>query len=53
MVQEAEQFRAVVEHNNHRIEAKSGSANSCFTMRNTLNEEKLKDKFERGRHGED
>merc|ERR1711967_40481 len=30
------------------IEAKNGLENYCFTMRNTLNEEKLKDKFEGG-----
>merc|ERR1712005_74006 len=28
--------------------AKNGLENYCFTMRNTLNEEKLKDKFEAG-----
>merc|ERR1712174_73251 len=31
-----------------KIEAKNGLENYCFTMRNTLNEEKLKDKFESG-----
>merc|ERR1739848_834447 len=30
------------------IEAKNGLENYCFTMRNTLNEEKLKEKFEGG-----
>merc|ERR1712036_22038 len=30
------------------IEAKNGLENYCFTMRNTLQEEKLKDKFEGG-----
>merc|ERR1711998_749702 len=30
------------------VEAKNGLENYCFTMRNTLNEEKLKDKFEAG-----
>merc|ERR1711939_289388 len=29
-----------------KIEAKNGLENYCFTMRNTLGEEKLKDKFE-------
>merc|ERR1712119_224410 len=48
MVQEAEQFRAEDESNKHKIEAKNGLENYCFTMRNTLNEEKLKDKFEGG-----
>merc|ERR1712110_365373 len=31
-----------------KIEAKNGLENYCFTMRNTLNEEKLKEKFEAG-----
>merc|ERR1712075_6938 len=31
-----------------KIEAKNSLENYCFTMRNTLNEEKLKDKFEDG-----
>eukprot|EP00435_Cladocopium_sp_Y103_P028827 s1119_g7.t1 len=48
MVQEAEKFRAEDEQNKQKIEAKNGLENYCFTMRNTLNEEKLKDKFESG-----
>merc|ERR1719399_1672157 len=48
MVQEAEKFRAEDEQNKAKIEAKNGLENYCFTMRNTLNEEKLKDKFEGG-----
>merc|ERR1712195_334871 len=32
--------------NKGKIEAKNGLENYCFTMRNTLQEEKLKDKFE-------
>eukprot|EP00913_Durusdinium_trenchii_P018366 g17254.t1 len=48
MVQEAEKFRAEDEANKQKIEAKNGLENYCFTMRNTLNEEKLKDKFEGG-----
>merc|ERR1712056_68303 len=32
--------------NKQKIEAKNGLENYCFTMRNTLSEEKLKDKFE-------
>jgi len=48
MVQEAEKFRAEDESNRMKIEAKNGLENYCFTMRNTLNEEKLKDKFEGG-----
>merc|ERR1712018_147212 len=46
MVQEAEKFRAEDESNREKVEAKNGLENYCFTMRNTLNEEKLKDKFE-------
>merc|ERR1712003_494716 len=34
--------------NKQKIEAKNGLENYCFTMRNTLQEEKLKDKFEDG-----
>merc|ERR1711997_378399 len=45
-VQEAEKYRAEDEQNRSKIEAKNGLENYCFTMRNTLNEEKLKDKFE-------
>merc|ERR1712137_1102766 len=36
------------ESNKAKIEAKNGLENYCFTMRNSLNEEKLKDKFEGG-----
>merc|ERR1712137_1444123 len=46
MVQEAEKYRAEDEANKSKIEAKNGLENYCFTMRNTLQEEKLKDKFE-------
>merc|ERR1712039_333357 len=46
MVQEAEKYRAEDEANKQKIEAKNGLENYCFTMRNTLTEEKLKDKFE-------
>ena len=31
-----------------KVEEKKGLDNYCFTMRNTLQEEKLKDKFEAG-----
>merc|ERR1712099_152668 len=48
MVQEAEKYRAEDETNKAKIEAKNGLENYCFTMRNTLSEEKLKDKFEDG-----
>merc|ERR1711957_179969 len=46
MVQEAEKFRDEDEQNKGKIEAKNGLENYCFTMRNTLQEEKLKEKFE-------
>jgi heat shock protein 1/8 len=46
MVSEAEKFKAEDEANRSKIEAKNGLENYCFTMRNTLQEEKLKDKFE-------
>merc|ERR1712037_881719 len=48
MVQEAEKFRGEDEANRAKVEAKNGLENYCFTMRNTLNEEKLKEKFEDG-----
>merc|ERR1712113_1101561 len=48
MMGEAEKFRAEDESNRSKIEAKNGLENYCFTMRNTLQEEKLKEKFEDG-----
>merc|ERR1712151_63791 len=48
MVSEAEKYRAEDETNRQKIEAKNGLENYCFTMRNTLQEEKLVDKFEGG-----
>jgi len=47
-VQEAEKFGAEDESTKAKIGAKNGLVNCCFTMRNTLSEEKLKDKFEGG-----
>merc|ERR1711948_174220 len=47
-VQEAEKYREEDELTKLKIEAKNGLENYCFTMRNTLQEEKLKDKFEDG-----
>merc|ERR1711957_891306 len=41
-----EKFRAEDESTKAKIEAKNGLENYCFTMRNTLQEEKLKEKFE-------
>merc|ERR1711998_600071 len=46
LVQEAEKYKAEDDQNKSKIEAKNGLENYCFTMRNTLQEEKLKDKFE-------
>merc|ERR1711879_840465 len=46
MVQEAEKYKAEDEQNKSKVEAKNGLENYCFTMRNTLQEDKLKDKFE-------
>merc|ERR1719296_295853 len=48
MVSEAEKYRAEDETNRAKIEAKNGLENYCFTMRNTLQEKKLKEKFEDG-----
>merc|ERR1712138_384405 len=46
MVSEAEKYAAEDEANRKKIEAKNGLENYCFSMRNTMQEEKLKDKFE-------
>jgi len=46
MVAEAEKYASEDETNKARIEAKNGLENYCFTMRNTLNDEKLKDKID-------
>merc|ERR1711904_439699 len=46
MVAEAEKFKVEDDANAARIFAKNGLENYCYTMRNTLQEEKLKDKFE-------
>merc|ERR1711968_321943 len=48
MVSEAEKYAAEDQANKEKIEAKNGLENYCFTMRNTLSEEKLQDKFEDG-----
>merc|ERR1712047_27698 len=48
MVQEAEKYRSEDESNKAKVEAKNGLENYFFTMRNTFNEEKLKEKFEGG-----
>jgi len=46
MVEEAESYRAEDEANRAKIEARNGFENYCFTMRNTLQQEDLKEKFE-------
>merc|ERR1719439_225641 len=46
MVSEAEKYAAEDEANKKKIEAKNGLENYCYSMRNTLQEEKLQDKFE-------
>merc|ERR1711959_872067 len=46
MVAEAEKFKAEDEANKSKIEAKNGLENYCFALRNSLQEEKLEDKFE-------
>merc|ERR1712086_983671 len=48
MVQEAEKYATEDATLKEKVEAKNGLENYCFTMRNTLQEEKLKEKFEAG-----
>merc|ERR1711959_541791 len=48
MVDEADKYRAEDDANKQKVEAKNGLENYCFTMRNSLQEEKLKDQFEGG-----
>merc|ERR1711943_79604 len=45
MVNDAEKFKAEDELIKKKVEAKNGFENYCFQMKNTLNEEKLKDVF--------
>ena len=45
MVQDAEKFKAEDEAMKAKVEAKNGLENYCFQMKNTLNEEKLKEVF--------
>merc|ERR1739848_904554 len=45
MVSEAEKYAAEDEQNKKKIEAKNGLENYCYSMKNTLQEEKLQDKF--------
>merc|ERR1712167_297260 len=46
MVSEAEKYRAEDEANKGKVEAKNALENYCYSLRNTLQEEKLQDKFE-------
>jgi len=48
MVSEAEKYAAEDEQNKKKIEAKNGLENYCYSMKNTLQEEKLQDKFDGG-----
>merc|ERR1712054_110101 len=48
MVQEAEKYAAEDEQNKKKIEAKNGLENYCYSIKNTLQEEKLQDKFDAG-----
>jgi len=45
MVNDAEKFKAEDELIKKKVEAKNGFENYCFQMKNTLNEEKLKEVF--------
>jgi heat shock 70kDa protein 1/2/6/8 len=45
MVSEAEKYKGEDEMMKKRIEAKNSFENYCFQMKNTLNDEKLKEKF--------
>ncbi len=45
MVSDAEKFKGDDEKTRQRIEAKNSFENHCFQMRNTLNDEKLREKF--------
>uniref|UniRef100_A0A0G4G113 Heat shock protein 70 n=1 Tax=Chromera velia CCMP2878 TaxID=1169474 RepID=A0A0G4G113_9ALVE len=46
MVSEAEKYAAEDSQNKARVEAKNGLENYCYSMRNTMNEEKIKEKIE-------
>jgi L1 cell adhesion molecule like protein len=45
MVNDAEKYKAEDELVKKKIEAKNGFENYCFQMKNTLNDEKMKDIF--------
>ena len=46
MVQEAEKYKAEDESNKGRVEAKNGLENYAYSLRNTIADEKVKDKFD-------
>merc|ERR1712188_57223 len=46
MVQKAEKYKAEDESNKSRVEAKNGLENYAYSMRNSMDDEKLKDKIE-------
>jgi len=46
MVKEAEKFKGEDEKNRGKIEAKNGLENYAFSLKNTLRDEKFKDKFD-------
>jgi len=48
MVNEAEKYKQEDEANRQKIESKNGLENYCFSLRNTLQEQNLQDKFEAG-----
>ena len=45
MVKEAEQFKEEDERNAKRITSKNDLENTCYSLKNTLSDEKMKDKF--------
>jgi heat shock protein 1/8 len=45
MVKEAEKYKGEDEKNRERIEAKNGLENYAYSLKNAMNDEKLKDKF--------
>merc|ERR1712159_384602 len=46
MVEEAEKYKAEDEQNKKKIESKNGLENYCYNIQQSLDDEKLKDKFE-------
>jgi heat shock protein 1/8 len=49
-IEEAEKFKQEDEEQKARVEAKSGLENYVYGIKNTLNDEKLKDKFDEADH---